>query len=149
MPETIPFPTRFGSNAGQSFTRRDGIAKVTGTATFAADNHPDNTLYAVYVPATIARGRVTHLDVAAAKAHPGVVEVITPDSRPPLAGDPDSKNFMFAFRFEALQSHEVRYANQPIALVLGETIEAATEGARLLNPQYEALPPRVGPEGNK
>jgi xanthine dehydrogenase YagR molybdenum-binding subunit len=75
--------------------------------------------------------------------------VITPDNCAPLAGDPESKNFMFAFRFEALQNREVRYANQPIALVLGETIEAATEGARLLNPQYQALPPRLGLDGNK
>ena len=148
MLDTIAFPSRFGSNSGQSVTRRDGVAKVTGTATFAADNHPAGMLYAVYAAATIARGRVTHLDTAAAKAHPGVVAVITPDNRPPLPGDPDSKNFLFSFRFEALQNHEVRYANQPIALVLGETIEAATEGARLLHPQYEVLPPRIGLDGN-
>jgi xanthine dehydrogenase YagR molybdenum-binding subunit len=147
MSSPLPHPARFGSNSGQSFSRRDGVAKVTGTATFAADNHPEGLLYAVYVPATIARGRVSALDVDAALAHPGVVEVITPANRPPLAGDPDSKNFMFAFRFEALQDDMVRYANQPIALVLGETIEAATEGARLLNPQYEALPARVGLDG--
>jgi xanthine dehydrogenase YagR molybdenum-binding subunit len=147
MSSPLPHPARFGSNSGQSFSRRDGVAKVTGTATFAADNHPEGLLYAVYVPATIARGRVSALDVDAARAHPGVVEVITPANRPPLAGDPDSKNFMFAFRFEALQDDMVRYANQPIALVLGETIEAATEGARLLNPQYEALPARVGLDG--
>ena len=126
MFETAALPARFGSNSGQSATRRDGVAKVTGAATFAADNHPDGMLFAVYVPATIARGKVTHLDSAAALAHPDVTHVITPDNRPPLAGDPDSKNFMFAFRFEALQSHDVRYANQPIAMVLGETIEAAT-----------------------
>ncbi|MBI1170490.1 molybdopterin-dependent oxidoreductase [bacterium] len=144
MSDTLPYATRFGSNSGQSTSRRDGVAKVTGAATFAADNHPQGLLYAVYVPATIARGRVTHLDVAAAKAHPGVVEVMTPQNRPALAGDPDSKPFMFAFRFEALQDDTVRYANQPIALVLGETIEAATEGARLLNPQYQVMPPRVG-----
>lgn len=148
MSETIPFPQRFGSNAGQSATRRDGIAKVTGAATFAADNNPAGLLHAVTVPAAIARGRVTHLDVAAAKAHPGVVEVLTPDNCTPLAGDPDSKAFLFAFRFEALQSHDVRYANQPIALVLGETIEAAREGARLLKPRYEALTPRIGLDGN-
>lgn len=147
MSDTVTFPTRFGSNSGQSFSRRDGLAKVTGTATFAADNHPEGLLHAVYVPATIARGRVTALDVAAAKAHPGVVEVMTPQNRPPLAGDPSSKHFMFAFKFEVLQDDTVRYANQPIALVLAETLEAATEGARLLNPQYEALAPRVGLDG--
>jgi xanthine dehydrogenase YagR molybdenum-binding subunit len=148
MSDTLPHITRFGSNSGQPTSRRDGVAKVTGTATFAADNHPDGMLYAVYASATIARGTVTHLDVAAAKAHPGVVEVITPDNCPRLVGDPQSKTFMFAFRFEALQDYSVRYANQPIALVLAETLEAATEGARLLNPQYDALPARVGLDGD-
>jgi len=148
MSDTLSFPTRFGSNAGQATARRDGIAKVTGTATFAADNHPDMLLYAVYVPATIARGTVTHLDTKAALAHPGVVAVYTPENRPALAGDPDAKPIMFANRIEVLQDNSVRYANQPIALVLAESIEAATEGARLLNPQYDALPPRIGLDGN-
>jgi len=148
MPDTIPLPPRFGSNSGQPISRRDGIAKVTGAAAFAADNAPDNLLHAVYVPATIARGRVTSLDIAAAMAHPGVVQVLTPDNTPPLAGDPSAKPFMFAFRFEALQDATVRYANQPIALVLAETLEAATEGARLLHPAYETDTPRLGLDGD-
>ncbi|MEH6787617.1 MAG: hypothetical protein V7673_09865 [Paracoccus sp. (in: a-proteobacteria)] len=61
MSDTMSRPMRFGSNSGQPLTRRDGLAKVTGTATFAADNHPRNLLYAVCLPATIARGRVAHL----------------------------------------------------------------------------------------
>ncbi|WP_029620412.1 xanthine dehydrogenase family protein molybdopterin-binding subunit [Pseudorhizobium marinum] len=135
---------RYGSNAGQPLTRRDGVLKVTGRATYAADNHPDGMLYAVTAVSRIARGRVTSLDVEAAKAHPGVVEVMTPASRPPLAHDPDEKMPPFGFRIEVLQDSTVRYANQPIALVIAETLEAATEGAALLNPQYEADAPRTG-----
>ncbi|MBF9033881.1 molybdopterin-dependent oxidoreductase [Rhodobacterales bacterium HKCCE2091] len=142
MPDPIPMPTRFGSS-GQPVTRRDGVAKVTGAATFAADNHPNGLLHAVYVPATIARGRVVSMDVAAARAHPGVVEVYTPDNSLKLAGDPDAKPFMFAFRMHVLQTDRIAYANQPIALVVAETIEAANEGARLLAPVYEAETPRV------
>tara|TARA_B100000378_G_scaffold277305_1_gene277329 strand:- start:7735 stop:9951 length:2217 start_codon:yes stop_codon:yes gene_type:complete len=140
---------RFGSNSGQPLTRRDGLAKVTGTATFAADNHPRNLLYAVCLPATIARGRVAHLDVAAAEAHPGVSHVMTPQNRPPLQGDPSEKPTMFSFRIEVLQDDTVRYAGQPIAMVLGETIEAATEGARLLNPRYETMTPRIALDQNE
>ena len=91
MPEALPFPTahvRFGSSSGQPLTRRDGQLKVTGAATFAADNHPAGMLHAVVATSTIARGRVASLDVAAAKAHPGVVEVITSANRPPLSLDP-------------------------------------------------------------
>jgi len=128
---------RAGSNAGQPLTRRDGLLKVTGRATYAADNHPDGVLYAVAVGAGIARGRVTSLDVAAAKAHPGVVEVLTPANRPPLAHDPDEKMPPFGFRVDVLQNDTVRYVNQPIAMVVAETLEAATEGAALLDPHYE------------
>lgn len=128
MSDTLSPQIRFGSNAGQPATRRDGLAKVTGVATFAADNTPEGLLYAVYAPAKIARGRVRHLDVAAAEAHPGVTHVITPQNRPELEGDPSGKPTMFSFRTEVLQDDTVRYAGQPIALVLGETLEAATEG---------------------
>jgi xanthine dehydrogenase YagR molybdenum-binding subunit len=141
MPLDTPVPlvpyARHGSNSGQPLTRRDGFLKVTGRATYAADNHPADLLYAVTAVSSIARGRVTHLDVDAAKAHPGVVEVITPANRPPLAHDPNVKLGMFGFRIEVLQDDTVRYVNQPIALVLAESLESAIEGAALLRPQYE------------
>src|SRR5690348_18447218 len=88
---------RHGSNSGQPLTRREGILKVTGAARYAADNHPPGMLYAVLAVSSIARGRVAFLDVAAAKAHPGVVEVMTPTNRPPLAGDPEAKTDPFMF----------------------------------------------------
>ena len=106
-------------------------------------------LHAVVAVSTIARGRVASLDVAAAKAHPGVVEVITPANRPPLALDPDGKHGLFGFRFEALQNDRVRYAKQPIALVVAETLETANEGARLLAPTYEVEPARIGFDGGE
>src|ERR1700733_4583096 len=80
---TPPQHVRHGSNAGQPLTRREGVLKVTGRATYAADNHPANMLYAVTAVSRIARGRVTSLNIEAAKAAPGVVEVLTPAHRPP------------------------------------------------------------------
>src|SRR4029077_1435636 len=73
---------RHGASIGQPLTRRDGLLKVTGQARYAADNHPPGMLHAVLAVSTIARGRVTFLDVTTAKAHPGVVEVMTPANRP-------------------------------------------------------------------
>jgi xanthine dehydrogenase YagR molybdenum-binding subunit len=101
-------------------------------------------LYAVLAVSSIARGRVAFLDVAAAKAHPGVVEVMTPANKPALAQDPDEKTNPFMFRLDLLQNDRVRYANQPIAVVIAETLEAATEGAALLSPRYDIDPARVG-----
>ena len=71
MPElnltSAPAHLRHGSNIGQPLTRRDGLLKVTGGARFAADNHPPGMLHAVLAVSSIARGRVTFLDVEAAK----------------------------------------------------------------------------------
>ena len=139
-----PTHIRHGSSIGQPLTRRDGVLKVTGAARYAADNHPPKMLFAVMAVSSIARGRVASLDAAAAKRHPGVVEVMTPQNRPALADDPDAKTNPFMFRMELLQNDRVRYANQAIAVVIAETLEAATEGAALLSPQYEAEPARVG-----
>jgi xanthine dehydrogenase YagR molybdenum-binding subunit len=139
-----PTHLRHGSNMGQPLRRRDGVLKVTGAARYAADNHPPGMLYAVLAVSRIARGRVAALDVAAAKAHPGVVEVMTPANKPPLAADPDAKTDPFMFRMDVLQNDRVRYAHQPIAVVIAETLEAATEGAALLAPRYEVEPARMG-----
>jgi xanthine dehydrogenase YagR molybdenum-binding subunit len=139
-----PRHARHGSNIGQPLTRREGVLKVKGEARYAADNHPPEMLHAVLAVSTIARGRVSFLDVQAAKNHPGVVEVMTPANRPPLAEDPDAKTNPFMFRLDLLQNDQVRYANQSIAVVIAETLEAATEGAALLSPRYEVLPARVG-----
>src|ERR1700732_1569149 len=148
MPEIsltqAPAHLRHGSNIGQPLTRRDGVLKVKGEARYAADNHPAGMLHAVLAVSSIARGRVTFLDVQAAKSNPGVVEVMTPANKPPLAEDPDAKVHPFMFRLDLLQNDRVRYANQPIAVVIAETLEAATEGAALLSPRYETEPARVG-----
>src|SRR3982075_1507293 len=137
------------SNTGHPPPRRDGILKVTGSARYAADQHPPGMLFAVLAVSSIARGRVAFLDVKAAKAHPGVVEVITPANRPALAQDPDEKTNPFMFRLDLLQTDRVRYANQPIAVVVAETLEAATEGAALLSPRYDREPARIGLDATK
>jgi xanthine dehydrogenase YagR molybdenum-binding subunit len=148
MPEIeltqAPAHVRHGSNIGQPHARREGALKVTGSARYAADNHPPGMLFAVLAVSSIARGRVAFLDVKAAKAHPGVVDVMTPANKPALAEDPDAKLHPFMFRLDLLQNDRVRYANQPIAVVVAETLEAATEGAALLAPRYEVEPARVG-----
>jgi len=72
---------------------------------------------------------------------------MTPANRPALAHDPDEKVSAFSARLDVLQNDGVRYAGQPIALVIGETLEAASEGARLLSPAYREEPARMGLDG--
>jgi xanthine dehydrogenase YagR molybdenum-binding subunit len=143
MPDTAPVHTRHGSNIGQPLTRREGLLKVTGGARYAADNHPAGMLFAVMATSSIARGRINSLDTAAARAHPGVIEVMTSENAPRLARHPDKTGEPFTYKLDLLQDDHIRYANQPIAVVIAETLEAATEAAALIVPSYSAEPARV------
>ena len=59
-------------------------------------------------------------------------------NKPPLAEDPDAKVHPFMFRLDLLQNDQVRYANQSIAVVIAETLEAATAN----DPRNSARSPR-------
>ena len=61
--------------AGRSVIRNDAAAKVTGRARYTQDLCLPHMLWAKYVRSTIAHGRVTEIDTAAAMAFPGVVAV--------------------------------------------------------------------------
>ncbi len=143
-----PAHVRMGTSIGQPLTRREGVQKTTGAARYAADNHPAGMAYAVMAVSSIARGRVAALNEAAARAHPGVIEVMTPANAPKLALNPDAKLHPFMFKLDLLQNDQVRYANQPIAVVIADSLEAATEGAALLAPQYQVDEARTGLESN-
>ena len=113
--------------------RPDGHAKVTGAATYAGERGPHNLLHAVMVTSPIARGRVTRIDAAAALEHPGVISVLTHADMPRLGKAPVPPA---AQSFTPMQSTEIAYEGQPVALVLAETLEAAEEGAALVDVRY-------------
>ncbi|OLT06577.1 hypothetical protein BJF90_16020 [Pseudonocardia sp. CNS-004] len=66
-----------GGIVGAPVRRVDARAKVTGTATYAADAPVAGALHGVLVLSTIARGRVTAIDTGAAESAPGVIAVLT------------------------------------------------------------------------
>ncbi|SDS31730.1 xanthine dehydrogenase YagR molybdenum-binding subunit [Nocardioides scoriae] len=115
---------------GRPVVRRDGRAKVTGTATYAAE-HRQDALHAVVVQSTIARGRITALVSAQALAHPGVVAVLDHTNAGRLADTSDRE-------LAVLQDDRVGFRGQVVAVVLAETLEAAREGAALVKVSYAA-----------
>jgi xanthine dehydrogenase YagR molybdenum-binding subunit len=113
--------------------RPDGRAKVTGGADYAGERSPGNVLHAVMVTSPFARGHVTRIDTAAALEHAGVVSVLTHADMPRLGPAPVPP---VAQSFVPMQSTEIRYEGQPVALVLAETLEAAEQGAALVDARY-------------
>ena len=137
-----------GSPIGRRTPRWDGPLKVTGKAQYASDFHFPGMLYAVPVEATIANGRITKLDTAAAEKMPGVravlhrgnigkifrstlgagFEGIVDERRPPFADD------------------DIRYYGQYIALAVADTFESAKAAADAVRATYDKQKPNVSTE---
>jgi xanthine dehydrogenase YagR molybdenum-binding subunit len=118
---------------GQALVRRDGEQKVRGTATYAAETPVEHPAYAHPVQATIARGRVTAMDTAAAEALDGVLAVLTPFTAERLPGTSDQE-------YAVLQSPEVAFRGQLIGVVVAETSELAREVADGITVTYQEQP---------
>jgi xanthine dehydrogenase YagR molybdenum-binding subunit len=134
------------SGIGAPLRRHEGRAKVTGAAKYAGEDMPPNTLHAVIVASSIASGRVTKIDVVRARAVPGVVRVLTHDDMPKLEPAPVPPA---AQSFTPMQSAEIHYEGQPIALVLAETLEAAEEGAASVEATYRRDEPVLFESGEE
>jgi xanthine dehydrogenase YagR molybdenum-binding subunit len=119
---TRPLPAAVTS--GQPVTRVDGRLKVTGKALYAADNPAPDLVYAALVCSTVARGSVQRIDPAAAVRDGGVLRVLTDFGGVKLPYD----------------IRQVSCFGQPVAVVVGTTLEAAMHGAALVDVRYQPAP---------
>jgi xanthine dehydrogenase YagR molybdenum-binding subunit len=113
---------------GTAMNRVEGLDKVTGRARYAYEYAAEGACYAWPVQATIARGLVTGVD--AGEVSDQVLSVLWHATAPRLVdtGDPT---------LGVLQSGEVAYRGQVVALVVASTPEAAREAAARLRVDYE------------
>jgi xanthine dehydrogenase YagR molybdenum-binding subunit len=124
------------TSVGEPLVRADGRAKVTGQARYSAEVQVAGVAHAVVVTSRCARGRLVSIDTAAAEWEPGVLAVLTPQNAMRLPGgqaavDPSDR------AVQALQDDRIFYSNQPIALVVADTLERATHAALLVRPREE------------
>ena len=122
---------------GKPTDRIDGKYKTTGTAPYAYERHdvaPD-AAYGYVLGSPIAKGRITSMDTAAAKAAPGVLAVVTTLETPPLAKSEMNTARLFG-------GAEVEHYHQAIAVVVAETFEQARAGAALIHVRHERTPGR-------
>ncbi|MBY3446448.1 aldehyde oxidoreductase molybdenum-binding subunit PaoC [Rhizobium laguerreae] len=116
---------------GQPIHRIDGQLKTTGRAMYAYEWHDPNMSYAYGYPvgAAIAKGRITSMDVSAAKTAPGVLAVVTTLD----IGERKKGRFNTAKLFGG---DEVQHYHQAIAVVVAETFEQARAAASLVKVDY-------------
>ncbi len=120
---------------GSRATRVDAREKITGRARYTTDLAPRGVKHAVFVRAEWANGTVTHVEVEAAQAVPGVCAVIT---RAELAADVEAG--LIGGAFATLFDHNVRYAGTPVAVVCADTLAAAQQAAALVQVQGHGRP---------
>ncbi len=128
---------------GDSISRIDGPAKVTGQARYAAEHSAPDMAYGVVVNSTIAKGRITALHLDKARAVPGVLDILSHLHRPKTRKLDLFYKDMTApggSPFKPFYSDGVLYSGQPVALVLAETFEAARYAASLVQVDYEKEP---------
>jgi xanthine dehydrogenase large subunit len=122
--------------AGQAIPHESAREHVTGEALYTDDliSRFPHVLHAWPVLAPHAHALVKGMDVSAALDEPGVATVLTGDDVP---GEGDSGSNRHD---EPLFPAEVMYHGQPVAWVLGETLDAAQRGAARVSVDYEPLP---------
>jgi xanthine dehydrogenase YagR molybdenum-binding subunit len=130
---------------GEPIDRVDGRLKVTGQAVYTADWNIPGIAHAVLVTSTIATGRIVSIDTAAAERVPGVLAVLTHEDKPKLAKDPMKVDPSSPAdrALTLLQDDRVYYGNQPIAVAIADTFEAAWEAADRVVVRYEERKPSV------
>ncbi|MET8053128.1 xanthine dehydrogenase family protein molybdopterin-binding subunit [Streptosporangium sp. NPDC005286] len=141
---------------GQPVDRLDGAVKTTGAARYSAEYPYPDLAYAALVHATITRGRITQIDTETARKMPGVLAVIThrnaPLMKPPPKPTPmDLSTLIIGTTVNYLNTDEVHWNGQPVAVVVAETLDAAREAAHLVEVEYAELPATVdfaAEEGN-
>src|SRR5256714_8736311 len=142
----MPTPeTETASPIGRETPRIEGPLKVSGTAQYAADFHFPGTLYAVPVEATIASGRVTKLDTAAAEKMPGVRAIFHRENIGKIVRSVQGQGFegISDERRPPFEDDIVRYYGQYVALAVADTFEAAKAAADAVRVTYAKERPNV------
>ena len=123
---------------GRSIPRLEAHAKVTGHAEYVHNLRLPGMLTAKVARSTVAHGRIRSIDIAAARAMPGVFAVYIGEDIRRVIAEP---YYGPAFHDQPILAlDKVRYAGEPIAVVLAADPHIAEAAAQTITAVYEVLP---------
>ena len=134
---------------GDAPRRREDARFVTGHGAYLDDLRFDGVAHAVFVRSPHAHARITAIDTKEALRAPGVLTVLTArdaaaDGLRPLRPTVEANvqtNEPFRFLPQPLLAEQlVRYAGEPIALIVAETRNQALDAAERIVIDFEPLP---------
>lgn len=117
--------------------RVEGIAKVKGQGKYAAEYKVDNICYGVLVTSDVASGTIKSINTDAAKQAEGLLDIISHLKKPAVPGFSDEAKIKESkFGLPVFHTDKIYFKGQPVALVIGETLEEATYAASLVKVEY-------------
>ena len=120
-------------HVGHSPDRQEAQEKVTGRALYVHDMELPGMLYAKMLHSPYAHAEILAIDVAQAKALPGVKAVLTGKELPYLLG-------LYMVDKPILAQHKVRYQGEPVAAVAAVDAKTAEKALSLIKVEYRMLP---------
>jgi xanthine dehydrogenase YagR molybdenum-binding subunit len=141
-PTRVPSSTRV---LGRPLDRVDGHVKTTGAARYSAEQPYAGLVHAALVHATVTRGRITGMDTTEAESVPGVLAVITHRNAPRMKSPPkfsalNLSTLATGTSVNYLNTDEVHWNGQPIAVVVASSVEVAREAVRKVRVTYDEMP---------
>ena len=140
---------------GETPRRVEDARFLTGVGCYVDDMQLENMAQAVVLRSPHAHADVKSIDVSAAKEAPGVLAVLTGadldaagiGSLQPYEQVNVYSDEPFAFPTQyPLAKERVRYAGEPVALVIAESKSAGLDAAELIDVDYVPLPALIGIE---
>ena len=142
---------------GKPMPRKEDARLITGKGRFTDDFNLDGQAFAVMVRSPYPHARIVAIDVAAAKAMPGVLGVFTgadcaADKLGPIPHDPVPKTkfdmkltgpgggAVFIGPNALLPADKARHVGEAVAMVVAETKAQAMDAAEAVEVPYEELP---------
>ncbi|MEL4015677.1 aldehyde oxidoreductase molybdenum-binding subunit PaoC [Dryocola clanedunensis] len=116
---------------GLPHDRIDGPLKTTGTARYAYEWHDEtpDAAYGYIVGSAVAKGKISSMELEAARNAPGVITIVTADNAGKLGkGDKNPAPL--------LGGPDITHYHQAVAVVVAETFEQARAAAELIKVEY-------------
>ncbi len=132
--------------SGKSIKRREDQRMITGHGQYTEDISLPGTLYASFVRSDYAHAKIIEVDFKNALKLPGVIGILTgKDLEGKLNPIPTAWNIpgsdLHVPRYSAIAVDKVRYAGDPVAVVIAESPYIAEDAAEMVSVKYEPLDP--------
>jgi carbon-monoxide dehydrogenase large subunit len=128
---------------GSPVERVEDLRFLKGRGQYVDDLARAGLLHAVILRSAVAHGRIRSIDVAAARARPGVVAVVTAadigDAVPTIPLRQEPLPALKQYQQPVIADRKVRYVGEPIAVVVAETSGLAEDALEAILVDIEPL----------